>query len=99
LSAGLISLPGDHEEYEAGTVCTVTGWGNTQEDGEPSNILQKVPTQYLYHPRSSRKYEIIAAAIIRSALERRQAFHAGILQLIIELTEFFQKVREMEGSI
>ncbi len=46
LNTGLISLPGDHEEYAPGTLCTVTGWGNTQENGQPSDILQKV--KYLY---------------------------------------------------
>ncbi len=35
-------MPGDHEEYDPGTLCTVTGWGNTQENGQPSDILQKV---------------------------------------------------------
>ena len=35
-------MPGDHEEYAPGTLCTVTGWGNTQENGQPSDILQKV---------------------------------------------------------
>ena len=39
---GLISLPADMEEYEPDTMCTVTGWGNTAEAGEPSDILQKV---------------------------------------------------------
>jgi hypothetical protein len=46
LFEGLISLPAELEEYEPETVCTVTGWGNTVEAGEPSNTLQKVLQKY-----------------------------------------------------
>ena len=39
---GTIPLPQANEEYDAGTVCTVTGWGATVGGGSLSNILQKV---------------------------------------------------------
>lgn len=37
-----IALPSNHEEYEAGTMCTVTGWGAVSEGGHLANKLQKV---------------------------------------------------------
>jgi len=39
---GAISFPSDGEEYDAGTMCTVTGWGTTSEGGSLGKILQKV---------------------------------------------------------
>merc|ERR1719394_930525 len=38
----LIELPTNHEEYEAGTMCTVSGWGTTSEGGDVADVLQKV---------------------------------------------------------
>ncbi|XP_075928062.1 LOW QUALITY PROTEIN: uncharacterized protein LOC116952297 [Petromyzon marinus] len=35
-------LPYQDEEFLAGTLCTVSGWGKMQEDGEMPNILQEV---------------------------------------------------------
>merc|ERR1739842_142314 len=37
-----IALPKAGEEYDAGTDCTVTGWGTTTEGGSLGRILQKV---------------------------------------------------------
>jgi len=39
---GTISLPSQNEEYDAGTECTVTGWGTTSEGGSLASVLQKV---------------------------------------------------------
>merc|ERR1719495_1925330 len=39
---GSISLPRSMEEYDAGTVCTVSGWGTTSEGGSPASELMKV---------------------------------------------------------
>jgi len=39
---GLVRLPEAGEEYEAGLMCTVTGWGATQENGGSPRVLQKV---------------------------------------------------------
>jgi len=39
---GAIDFPSDGEEYDAGTVCTVTGWGTTSEGGNLAHKLQKV---------------------------------------------------------
>merc|ERR1711974_596555 len=39
---GTISLPSQGEEYSAGTMCTVSGWGTTSEGGSLGQILQKV---------------------------------------------------------
>merc|ERR1712212_944595 len=37
-----ISLPASGEEYSAGSMCTVTGWGTTTEGGSLARTLQKV---------------------------------------------------------
>lgn len=37
-----IALPSVNEEYNAGTVCTVTGWGTTSAGGSIANTLRKV---------------------------------------------------------
>jgi len=37
-----ITLPTAGEEYESGTMCTVTGWGTTTQGGSLGRILQKV---------------------------------------------------------
>merc|ERR1711992_508838 len=37
-----IRLPSDGEEYDAGTTCTVSGWGTTSEDGSLAKVLMKV---------------------------------------------------------
>jgi len=37
-----ISLPASMAEYDAGTICTVTGWGTTSEGGSLGRVLQKV---------------------------------------------------------
>merc|ERR1711957_703181 len=37
-----IALPKDMEEYEAGTMCTVSGWGTTSEGGSLGSTLMKV---------------------------------------------------------
>jgi len=39
---GTIAFPADGEEYDEGTMCTVTGWGTTSEGGSLAKILQKV---------------------------------------------------------
>merc|ERR1712064_52062 len=39
---GTISLPYDGEEYSAGTMCTVSGWGTTSEGGSLASVLMKV---------------------------------------------------------
>jgi len=39
---GLIDLPSEHEEYEEGSMCTVSGWGATSEGGDIANKLKKV---------------------------------------------------------
>ena len=39
---GTIPLPSAYEEYEEGTMCTVTGWGTTSEGGSLARVLQKV---------------------------------------------------------
>ena len=39
---GIIALPDPMEEYEAGTMCTVTGWGALSEGGSLGDTLQKV---------------------------------------------------------
>merc|ERR1719516_406932 len=38
----VIELPTAGEEYDAGTMCTVTGWGTTTEGGSLGRVLQKV---------------------------------------------------------
>jgi len=38
----LIDFPAANEEYDAGTLCTVSGWGTTSEGGHLAKILQKV---------------------------------------------------------
>merc|ERR1712098_63524 len=38
----VIALPSSGEEYSAGTVCTVSGWGTTSEGGSLGRVLQKV---------------------------------------------------------
>merc|ERR1711997_981306 len=37
-----IGFPMDHEEYDEGTTCTVTGWGTTTEGGSLARVLQNV---------------------------------------------------------
>merc|ERR1712088_282471 len=37
-----IRLPSDGEEYDAGTTCTVSGWGTTSEGGSLAKVLMKV---------------------------------------------------------
>merc|ERR1712020_450530 len=37
-----IRLPSDGEEYDAGTSCTVSGWGTTSEGGSLAKVLMKV---------------------------------------------------------
>merc|ERR1712066_181279 len=37
-----IGLPADGEEYSAGTICTVSGWGTTSEGGSLAQVLMKV---------------------------------------------------------
>merc|ERR1719431_1987176 len=37
-----IGLPTPGEEYPAGSICTVTGWGTTSEGGSLGRVLQKV---------------------------------------------------------
>merc|ERR1712121_382477 len=37
-----ISLPASMAEYDAGTICPVTGWGTTSEGGSLGRVLQKV---------------------------------------------------------
>merc|ERR1711915_1001905 len=37
-----VSLPSRNEEYDEGTLCTVTGWGTTSEGGSLASVLQKV---------------------------------------------------------
>jgi len=37
-----IAMPEAGEEYAAGTICTVTGWGTTTEGGSLGRVLQKV---------------------------------------------------------
>ena len=39
---GTISLPYANKEYDAGTMCTVTGWGTTSSGGNLARVLQKV---------------------------------------------------------
>jgi len=39
---GTIGLPYDGEEYSAGTMCTVSGWGTTSEGGSLASVLMKV---------------------------------------------------------
>merc|ERR1711910_17450 len=39
---GSISLPYSGEEYDAGTSCTVSGWGTTTEGGSLGKVLMKV---------------------------------------------------------
>merc|ERR1712183_903441 len=39
---GAIDLPSDGEEYSAGTMCTVSGWGTTSEGGSLAQVLMKV---------------------------------------------------------
>merc|ERR1711962_419598 len=39
---GLVRLPEAGEEYEAGLLCTVTGWGATSQGGGSPRVLQKV---------------------------------------------------------
>merc|ERR1719361_1382629 len=39
---GSISLPSNGEEYSAGTMCTVSGWGTTTEGGSLGRTLMKV---------------------------------------------------------
>merc|ERR1712096_489020 len=39
---GAIGLPADGEEYSAGTICTVSGWGTTSEGGSLAQVLMKV---------------------------------------------------------
>merc|ERR1711997_71806 len=36
---GTISLPSQNEEYAAGTMCTVTGWGTTSEGGTLARVI------------------------------------------------------------
>ena len=37
-----IRLPSDGAEYDAGTTCTVSGWGTTSEGGSLAKVLMKV---------------------------------------------------------
>merc|ERR1712200_25298 len=37
-----IRLPSDGEEYDAGTTCTVSGWGTTSEGGSLAKVLMTV---------------------------------------------------------
>merc|ERR1712203_675529 len=39
---GPISIPYDGEEYSAGTICTVSGWGTTSSGGSLASTLMKV---------------------------------------------------------
>ena len=39
---GSIRLPSEGEEYPAGTMCTVSGWGTLSEAGSLSEVLMKV---------------------------------------------------------
>ena len=39
---GAIDIPYDGKEYDAGTMCTVSGWGTTSEGGSLGRTLMKV---------------------------------------------------------
>merc|ERR1712170_119995 len=39
---GAIDIPSDGQEYSAGTMCTVSGWGTTSEGGSLARTLMKV---------------------------------------------------------
>merc|ERR550517_948299 len=41
-NVGTISIPYSMEEYDEGTICTVSGWGTTTEGGSLARVLQKV---------------------------------------------------------
>jgi len=66
-----IALPSNHEEYEAGTMCTVTGWGAVSEGGHLANKLQKVEVPVVSDAdcRSSYGQEDITDSMICAGLD------------------------------
>jgi len=67
-----IGLPSNHEEYDAGTVCTVTGWGAVSEGGHLANKLQKVEVPVVSDEdcRSAYGQEDIADSMICAGLDQ-----------------------------
>ena len=68
---GTIALPAAMEEYEAGTMCTVTGWGATSEGGDLGEILQKVDVPVVSDEdcRGSYGQEDVADSMICAGLD------------------------------
>merc|ERR1711890_45640 len=68
---GTIAFPKDGEEYDEGTVCTVTGWGTTSEGGHLAKILQKVDVPVVSddHCRDSYGQNDIADSMICAGLD------------------------------
>merc|ERR1719189_2328308 len=60
------------EEYDEGTVCTVTGWGTTTEGGSLARVLQKVdvPVVSDEHCRDSYGQSDITDSMICAGLDQ-----------------------------
>merc|ERR1712203_342361 len=67
-----ISIPYSMEEYDEGTVCTVTGWGTTTEGGSLARVLQKVdvPVVSDEHCRDSYGQSDITDSMICAGLDQ-----------------------------
>merc|ERR1711913_207164 len=68
---GAIGLPADGEEYSAGTICTVSGWGTTSEGGSLAQVLMKVDVPVVSDDcRGSYGQEDIADSMICAGLDQ-----------------------------
>ena len=43
-SISVVAVPPSLQQYEAGTLCTVAGWGTTTEGGNMAEVVMKVGT-------------------------------------------------------
>merc|ERR1712046_96724 len=67
-----ISIPYSMEEYDEGTICTVSGWGTTTEGGSLARVLQKVdvPVVSDEHCRDSYGQSDITDSMICAGLDQ-----------------------------
>merc|ERR1712223_1044966 len=71
-NVGTISIPYSMEEYDEGTICTVSGWGTTTEGGSLARVLQKVDVPVVSddHCRDSYGQSDITDSMICAGLDQ-----------------------------